>query len=135
MTRDTGCGMMKGTHIGILVATIVIAAGVITVRLTMFVDMDHEPIPSSSVVLAIIGQAIKTYEIEVGHLPKTLADLVTSDGSDHWPGPFLRGGIPKDPWGNDIVYVPLAGNAFQLKSLGPDGTDGTEDDITRSIQP
>ena len=38
--------------------------------------------------------------------------------------------IPKDPWGNDYVYQ-VDGEGYILYSTGPDGQDGTADDIGR----
>jgi len=58
--------------------------------------------------------------------------------SGEWAGPYLKDGeIPRDPWGNELRYEPLEqtegveGNRppFRVWSLGPDGQDGTEDDI------
>ena len=40
--------------------------------------------------------------------------------------------IPKDPWGNDFIYLyPGTQNAgkFDLMSYGPDGVQGGGDDI------
>lgn len=55
-------------------------------------------------------------------------------------GPFLKNGrIPLDPWGSELryelaeeamgTYAGTTGPGFRLWSLGPDGQDGTEDDI------
>jgi general secretion pathway protein G len=39
--------------------------------------------------------------------------------------------IPKDPWGNDYVYRAPGTNGadYDLLSAGPDGHEGTADDI------
>ena len=58
--------------------------------------------------------------------PSDLAESVV------WTGPYLPA-IPKDPWGNDYQYAypPTSGHgdAPDIWSFGPDGEDGTEDDI------
>lgn len=51
-----------------------------------------------------------------------------------WDGPYVnQESIPKDPWGNDYQYEypPTRGTGDypDIWSLGPDGQDGTEDDI------
>jgi len=39
--------------------------------------------------------------------------------------------IPKDGWGNDFIYelFPESGKQFVIRSCGPDGEEGTEDDL------
>jgi len=40
--------------------------------------------------------------------------------------------VPQDPWGNDYIYVvPGAKNTnkFDVRSKGPDGVEGSEDDV------
>jgi len=59
--------------------------------------------------------------------PPDLPETVT------WKGPYLTGAIPKDPWGNDYQYEfdAMVGTDYDPKiwSFGPDGEDGTADDI------
>jgi general secretion pathway protein G len=48
------------------------------------------------------------------------------------PGGYLETTeIPKDGWGNDFIYelYPESGKQFQIRSCGPDGEEGTEDDL------
>ncbi|HPU57440.1 MAG TPA: type II secretion system protein GspG, partial [Verrucomicrobiota bacterium] len=49
-------------------------------------------------------------------------------------GPYLDNDtVPKDPWGNDYIYVYPGrrnANSYDLSSPGPDGRPGTDDDIT-----
>ena len=72
--------------------------------------------------------ALDTYLLEIGRYPETLEGLVENDtGRDTWNGPYLRGGLPKDPWGNDYFYQP-GDKEFVLMSYGKDGTPGGEDD-------
>ena len=81
--------------------------------------------------------SLMTYTTDMGRLPTTeegLKALVEStDGSDLWAGPYLNKRlVPRDPWQKDYVYVypGTHGNEFDLYSKGPDGQDGTADDIT-----
>ena len=72
--------------------------------------------------------ALDTYLLEIGRYPETLEGLVENDtGRDTWNGPYLRGGLPKDPWGNDYFYQ-RGDKDFVLMSYGKDGTPGGEDD-------
>jgi general secretion pathway protein G len=86
-----------------------------------------------------ISIALDLYELDSGTYPSTeqgLSALVVKPSSSpvptDWKGPYLKK-IPKDPWGRLYVYKnPGEKNttSFDLYSLGPDATEGTEDDIT-----
>lgn len=39
---------------------------------------------------------------------------------------------PKDPWGSPYSYKKIDDSNFEIISLGPDKTEGTEDDIKRT---
>ncbi|MBI3856189.1 MAG: type II secretion system major pseudopilin GspG [Planctomycetes bacterium] len=88
-----------------------------------------------------MGTALSTYEVDNGKFPTTAqglgALLVKPAGTPepkNWKGPYLQNqtDIPKDPWGNEYVYLCPGSkfpNGFDLVSYGPDGQAGTEDDI------
>jgi len=72
--------------------------------------------------------ALDTYRLDIGQYPRTLEGLVENDtGRDLWNGPYLRGEVPADPWGNEYQYEPQ-GDDFRLLSFGADGAPGGEDD-------
>ena len=72
--------------------------------------------------------ALDSYRLDVGEYPKTLEGLVENDsGRDSWAGPYIRGELPKDPWGNDYFYQP-GDKDFVLMSYGKDGTPGGQED-------
>src|SRR5262249_53409131 len=53
----------------------------------------------------------------------------------HWHGPYLKSEavIPSDPWGNPYIYKCPGRhnrNSYDLYSMGPDGREGTDDDVT-----
>jgi general secretion pathway protein G len=53
-------------------------------------------------------------------------------GATNWRGPYLKKGIPADPWGNPYVYnYPGKNNpdGYDIMSMGPDGRVGGGDDI------
>ena len=60
-----------------------------------------------------------------GKYPSQLSDL--QKGDDGNP-PLLEGEI-NDPWGNEIKYE-KKGKRIRLVSFGPDGKEGTDDDLT-----
>ena len=80
-----------------------------------------------------MAMALDVYDVDNGRYPEKLEDLVTKPaGADHWKGPYLKKGMPKDPWGSRYVYKsPGERNpsSYDLYSMGPDKQDGTADDI------
>jgi general secretion pathway protein G len=83
-----------------------------------------------------IEVALDAFEIDNGRYPTTtegLKWLVEEPTSlSNWNGPYIKRGVPKDPWGNEYVYRQPGRqntNGFDLHSYGPDGSDGGDDDI------
>ena len=88
-----------------------------------------------------MSTALGAYEVDNGKYPSTaqgIASLLikpsTPPEPKSWKGPYLQNltELPKDPWGNEYVYLcPGAKNTngFDLFSYGSDGQAGTEDDI------
>ena len=74
------------------------------------------------------------YEVDTGSYPRTLQDLIQQPSDvKNWHGPYFDPpAIPEDAWGHPYVYVyPGRHNttSYDLYSMGPDGQDGTQDDI------
>lgn len=87
--------------------------------------------------IATFGTALDAFEVDNGFYPKGkngLEDLVTQPrDTPNWKGPYLKSDIPLDPWGHPYIYeCPGRRNptSYDLMSMGPDGREGTEDDIT-----
>jgi len=81
-----------------------------------------------------IKSTLDRYEIENGFYPKSLQDLIVQPGNaKNWRGPYFDPPrLPVDPWGNPyIYYYPRKRNhtSYDLLSTGPDGKEGTDDDI------
>ena len=81
-----------------------------------------------------IKSALGQYEVDNGFYPKSLNDLLVQPGNaKNWHGPYFDPPkVPVDPWGNPYVYYyPGKHNAssYDLLSMGPDGKEGTDDDI------
>lgn len=85
--------------------------------------------------LGAMKTAISTYQIHTRKLPTDLNELVDKPGdskvAERWRGPYLdRKAV--DPWDNEFkIAVPGKHNAesYDVWSVGPDGQDGTADDI------
>ena len=80
--------------------------------------------------------ALKLYKLDNGNYPtteqglKALVEAPTAGKlATNWrEGGYLeKGQVPKDPWGNDFVYLcPGAHGDYDLSSLGADGEVGGE---------
>ena len=87
--------------------------------------------------LAAFRTALSAYEVDNGRYPSGDLNGLIAKPADakNWKGPYIdRTEIPKDPWGNDYIYVfPGVRNekSFDLLSAGPDSAPGTDDDIER----
>ena len=79
-----------------------------------------------------IKTALDSFEVDNGFYPKSLQDLIQQPSTArNWHGPYLDK-LPVDPWGNPyIYYYPGKHNttSYDLLSVGPDGKEGTDDDI------
>lgn len=80
-----------------------------------------------------IGKALELYRLDLGHYPSTeqgLTALMQRPGDEaKWEGPYLKKGLPPDPWGRAYVYkAPGEHGDFDLYSLGKDGQPGGADD-------
>jgi general secretion pathway protein G len=83
-----------------------------------------------------IESALKLYKLDNGGYPTTeqgLHALVEAPTAGNLPKNWRQGGylekgkVPKDPWGNEFVYVsPGSHGDFDLSCLGKDGEAGGE---------
>jgi general secretion pathway protein G len=86
-----------------------------------------------------IKAALDQYEMQNDSYPKGLQDLIVQpSNAKNWRGPYLDPAvIPVDPWGNPyIYYFPGKHNTtgYDLLSMGPDGKEGTDDDIVSWVK-
>jgi general secretion pathway protein G len=81
-----------------------------------------------------IKAALDQYKVDNGSYPKSLQDLAQRPAAaTNWNGPYIDPPkLPVDPWGNPYIYH-FPGrhdpNPYDLLSAGPDGKEGTSDDI------
>ncbi len=87
--------------------------------------------------IEMLGQALDAFRLDVGRYPSTtegLNALVTNPGVDGWNGPYLKKGLPNDPWKRPYIYQsPGEHGDYDLVSYGADGApggDGENKDVT-----
>lgn len=76
------------------------------------------------------------YQANTKQFPSSFEDFYkTPSGMEErdWAGPYIdETEVPKDPWGNEYrMTAPGKNNpnSIDIWSVGPDGQDGTDDDI------
>ena len=91
--------------------------------------------------ISTFGTALDALEVDTGRYPKGksgLAELVQAPrDAQNWKGPYLKGDVPNDPWGQPYIYeCPGKHNpsSYDLSSMGPDGRANTDDDIANWTQ-
>lgn len=92
----------------------------------------------AALTLRSLDSALKLYKLDNGVYPSTeqgLEALVRKPQTGNIPRNWREGGylegnrVPKDPWGNDFVYIyPGEHGDFDLSSYGRDGQKGGEGD-------
>jgi general secretion pathway protein G len=86
---------------------------------------------------ANLSAALDLFEMHNGRYPTSTEGLdalrTAPAGTSQWKGPYLKRPVPLDPWGKPYVYrSPGQHNRedYDLSSSGPDGAEGTADDVT-----
>ena len=83
---------------------------------------------TAAVQIADIEKSLEIFKLDVGRFPSAeegLNALVTKpDSAAGWNGPYLKGGLPNDPWGKPYQYKPVANGNVEILSLGADGAPG-----------
>ena len=97
---------------------------------------DDAKIADAKVQIKNLETALKLYKLDNGNYPTTeqgLAALVNKPTVGQIPKNYKAEGylenknVPKDPWGNDYIYLsPGEHGDYDLSSLGADGARGGE---------
>ncbi len=124
------------TLIEIMVVIVILGMLAVLVGPKIIGQTDDAKIADAKVQIKNIETALKLYKLDNGAYPATeqgLQALVVQPTAGVLPKNYREGGylenknVPKDPWGNDYIYLsPGEHGDFDLSSLGPDGVRGGE---------
>ena len=82
---------------------------------------------TAGIQIADLDKALELFKLDVGRYPSNaegLQALVTRPSSANgWNGPYLKGGLPADPWNHPYRYA-NNGGSIEIISLGADGAPG-----------
>lgn len=86
--------------------------------------------------IGFLEDAVQQYALNIGSCPTTQQGLealrvAPSDLKNpaKWAGPYLAQAVPNDPWGQAYQYEQISLEEFRIWSNGPDGQQGSDDDI------
>ena len=124
------------TLIELMVVIVILSLLAVLVGPKIIGRTDDAKIADAKVQIKNLETALKLYKLDNGNYPTTeqgLAALVTKPTVGQIPKNYKAEGylenknVPKDPWGNDYLYLsPGEHGDFDLSSLGADGARGGE---------
>lgn len=117
------------TLLELLVVMVIIGLLVGYVGPRYFSQVGKSEVKAARAQIDALEKALDQYRIDTGHYPSQeagLSALVTKPGNESkWDGPYLKKGVPRDPWGNSYVYkIPGEHGDYDLLSYGKDGQPG-----------
>ena len=129
--RETGFTLIE------LLLVLVILSVMAAVVVPKFTKRSEQArITAAMTDIANLEVALDAFEIDTGRYPtssEALKALIEQpSNTEDWRGPYIKRGVPKDPWGNPYFYKqPGQYNeyGYDLSSYGPDGKRGGDDDI------
>lgn len=129
MTSKKGYRTERGfTIIELLIVMAILGMLAVMVAPNLFNQADSARRDAALSQISSLGSALDAYRLDVGQYPDSLEGLVrNTSGRTTWNGPYIRGNIPNDPWGNAYVYQ-STGRNYTLMSYGADGRQGGEGD-------
>lgn len=121
-----------------LMAMLIIIGLLATLVVTKVANkIDQARITTTKANLKMLHSAVNQFKMDTGRFPSSdlgLLELIEqpADVENYPVGGYLETTeLPRDGWGHDFVYedYPESGKQFAIRSFGPDGEEGTEDDL------
>ncbi len=125
--RATGRGF---TLLELLVVIVIIGLLAAYVGPKYFSQLGKSEVTVARAQIEAFGKSLDTYRLDVGRYPSAEEGLnalmaAPPGAGARWNGPYLKKGVPLDPWGNAYQYRAPGGNAdYEIVSLGRDGQPG-----------
>ena len=138
INRKTQRTRQRGFTLVEMLLVLVILAALAAVVVPKFAGRSKQAkVTAAQSQISNLEIALDSFEVDNGFYPKGgdgLNDLIEQpNNAPDWRGPYIKKGVPVDPWGNAYLYeYPGRKNSggYDLSSNGPDGRSGGDDDIT-----
>lgn len=118
------------TLLELLVVIVIIGLLAAYVGPKYFSQLSKSEVTVAKAQMEAFEKSLDTYRLDVGRYPTTeegMAALMAAPptAGAKWNGPYLKKGVPKDPWGNPYLYrAPGAKAEYEIVSTGKDGQPG-----------
>lgn len=121
------------TLIELLVVMIIIGLLAALVGPRFIRQEEKAKVKAAQAQIELLGTALDTFRLDVGRYPTSqegLDALVRQPGGvERWDGPYLKKGVPLDPWGTPYAYrSPGEGGPYDVISYGADKAPGGDGD-------
>jgi general secretion pathway protein G len=118
------------TLLELLVVIVIIGLLAAYVGPKYFSQLGKSEVTIAKAQIEAFEKSLDTYRLDVGRYPSAeegLAALLAAPASAgaKWNGPYLKKGVPPDPWGKPYQYrAPGTKGEYEIISLGKDGQPG-----------
>ena len=118
------------TLLELLVVIVIIGLLAAYVGPKYFSQLGKSEVTIAKAQIEAFEKSLDTYRLDVGRYPSTeegMAALMAAPPTAgiKWNGPYLKKGVPQDPWGQPYQYrSPGSKGEYEIVSLGRDGQPG-----------
>jgi general secretion pathway protein G len=118
------------TLLELLVVIVIIGLLAAYVGPKYFSQLGKSEVTITKAQIEAFEKSLDTYRLDVGRYPTTeegLGALLSAPASAtaKWNGPYLKKGVPQDPWGHPYLYrSPGSKGEYEIVSTGKDGQPG-----------
>ena len=120
------------TLLELLVVIVIIGLLAAYVGPKYFAQLGKSEVTIAKAQIEAFEKSLDTYRLDVGRYPTTeegMAALMAAPptAGAKWNGPYLKKGVPQDPWGHPYQYAnPGVKGDIDVYSFGADGRAGGE---------
>lgn len=118
------------TLLELLVVIVIIGLLAAYVGPKYFSQLGKSEVTIAKAQIEAFEKSLDTFRLDVGRYPTTeegMNALMVAPPAlaAKWNGPYLKKGIPQDPWGHPYIYrAPGAKAEYEIVSTGKDGQPG-----------